>query len=304
MKVSFFLIGVLVLGLTDGRVQGQYSVASYNLDNYRLRATSARRARTAESRRAVVSVIHRSDADIVALQEVGSESALANLRESLNRLGHRYAHSIFNRAPNQEIHCAILSRFPVVENRSEATVEFELYGRQFSVLRGICEVRIALRPDYHLTLVNLHLKSNLPVWYADPVDYRIAEAAIIRRRLDEILATGANLIVAGDLNDSPGSITLRTVMGKGRRRLMDCRPEERFVTGTAPGGRITSGATWTHHYERRDEYYRYDYLLISDELKKHSVRGSASVPVFPKWKQASDHRLVLAEFVAGDGERP
>ncbi len=185
----------------------------------------------------------------------------------------------------------MLSKFPIVKNDSNSRQEFVLYGRVFQVLRGVTEVEIQLSRNVSLTLINVHLKSKLSAWFADQADFRLAEAEVVRGRIDHVLARDphARLLVMGDFNDDPRSRVIKTVIGKGRSRLFDLRPVETFLQGS-------KGVAWTHYYERMDGYFRYDFLFVSAGLRKEWVPGSSKIPLFSEWGLASDHRLIQASF--------
>jgi len=299
MRLIFCVLSVLIFSggpwaLGEGLT---FSVASFNVNNYRLEASNTRKARSDAARSRVAGAIGFSRLDIVGLQEMGSPSALNSLRSELSRLGVEYPFSAFLDIENQEIQCAVLSRFPILEDLSNHNQEFLLYGRAFKVLRGIMELVIEISPGYHLRLINVHLKSRLPAWYADESDYRLAEGQVLRQRIDQLLIANSkmSLVVIGDLNDSPDSRVIRTVLGKGRTRLTDCRPREKNLS-VQQGKERPSGISWTHHFERRDGYFRYDYILISPGLRPDWRSDLSHIPRYPFWQVASDHRLIIASF--------
>ncbi|MBT5708725.1 MAG: hypothetical protein HOI66_20605 [Verrucomicrobia bacterium] len=303
MRLAFCVFSVLILSygpwtLGEGLT---FSVASFNVDNYRLEASKTRKARSAAARSRVAEAISFSRPDIVGLQEMGSPIALNSLRSDLSRLGIEYPFSAFLDIENQEIQCAVLSRFPILEDLSSQNQEFLLYGRAFKVLRGIMELDLEISPGCHLRLINVHLKSRLPTWYADETDYRLAEAQVLRQRIDQLLVADSkmNLVVIGDLNDSPDSRVIRTVLGKGRTRLTDCRPCEKNLSFDQ-GEDQSSEISWTHHFERRDGYFRYDYILISPGLRPEWRSDLSLIPSYPFWQVASDHRLIIASFGSED----
>jgi endonuclease/exonuclease/phosphatase family metal-dependent hydrolase len=301
MRFAFCVLSALVLSggpllLGEGL---EFSVASFNVNNYRLEASSNRKARSEAARFRVAEAISFSRPDIVGLQEMGSPAALNALRSELARLGVEYPFTAFLDIENQEIQCALLSRFPILEDLSKDSPEFLLYGRELRVLRGVMELEIEISPGYHLRLINVHLKSRLPTWYADESDYRLAEAQVLRERIDQLLVADPKmkLVVVGDLNDSPDSRVLRTVRGKGRTRLIDSRPCEKNVSVENEQA-LTSGVSWTHHFVRRDGYFRYDYVLISPGLRRDWRSDRSHIPRYPFWQVASDHRLIVASFLS------
>lgn len=281
-----------------------FSVASYNVDGYRLSPADRWSPKPLLSRAEVAEVIRRAQPNLLALQEVGSTQALEFLTKNLLELGLEYPFREFLQTESQKIHCAVLSQFPIVANRSDSSAEFALYGRSFHVLRGVMELDVETPGGYQFTLFNVHLKSKLQAWYADPTDYREAEAKVLRQKISRLLQENPNrnILVAGDFNDFPRSKTLRRIQGKGRHRLWDARPTEAQGKPTAGQGEVrkTAGISWTYYFPGEDAYLRYDYLLISAGMKREWLEDRSVIPWHPQWNLASDHRLILAEFRCQD----
>ena len=111
----------------------------------------------------------------------------------------------------------------------------------------------------------------------------------------------ANLIVLGDFNDDKDSKPVRAIMGRGRTRLFDTRPAERNGDAPATGrGHESRTITWTHYYEKQDLYSRIDYILLSHGMEREWLPAETYVLSLPNWGVASDHRPVVAGFVAED----
>lgn len=272
------------------------------MDGYRLSPAERWQPKTLSSRSEVAEVIRLARPNLLALQEVGSPQALEFLSENLLQLGLEYPFRELLQTKSSKIHCAVLSQFPIIASRSDPSAEFALYGRSFHVLRGVMELDVEAPGGYRFTLFNVHLKSKLPAYYADPADYREAEAKVLRQRISRLLQENPNrnLLVAGDFNDFPRSKTLRRIQGKGRHRLWDARPTESKGSPTASKGDAQkfAGISWTYYFPAEDAYFRYDYLLISAGMKREWLRSA--IPWHPQWKRASDHRLILVEFRGQD----
>ena len=281
-----------------------FSIASYNVDGYRILPADRWSVKSLLSRAEVAEVIRRAQPNLLALQEVGSPQALEFLSKNLLELGLEYPFREFLQTESQKIHCAVLSQFPIVANRSDSSAEFALYGQSFQVLRGVMELDVEVPGGYQFTLFNVHLKSKLQAWYADATDYREAEAKVLRQKIIQILQKNPNrnILVAGDFNDFPRSKTLRQIQGKGRLRLWDARPTEPKDKRTASKGNTqkSAGVSWTYYFPGKDTYFRYDYLLISAGMKREWLEDRSVIPWHPQWNLASDHRLILAEFRCQD----
>ncbi|MCF7765116.1 MAG: endonuclease/exonuclease/phosphatase family protein [Verrucomicrobia bacterium] len=281
-----------------------FSVATFNLENYLDAPAGTRLVKSQESRAAIRAGLRAMRPDVVALQEVGQLSALLELRESLRQEGLVYPQWEFVTGYDTNIHVAVLSRFPIVARRSMTNANFLLYGRRFRTSRGFSEIDIQVNPDYRVTVMAVHLKSRRPIRFADQADLREAEAGVLRGRIDGILSEDPtdNLVVLGDFNDVQNSPTVKRVMGRGLKALVDTRPPEH------PGGRrgrevSAAGApqiTWTYHYGAEDTFSRFDYILVSRGMARECDPTGTYVLASPDWGMASDHRPLVARFRAVD----
>ena len=282
-----------------------FRVATYNLENYLDQPTETRpHPKSATARAKIRESIRALKPDVIALQEMGSPDALQELRRSLKAEGLDFAHWEHVAGFDTNIHVAILSRFPITARRPHTNDSYLLSGRRFRVSRGIAEVDIRVNPRYSFTLLTVHLKSKRPVPEADEAEQRLEEARILREIIDTNLAANpkANLIVAGDFNDTKDSVSTRTILGRGRHKLIDTRPAERngddapaSITGFDP-----RTVTWTHYYGKQDSYSRIDYLLLSPGMAREWVTNETCVLALPNWGVASDHRPLVATFEAKD----
>ena len=64
---------------------------------------------------------------------------------------------------------------------------------------------------------------------------------------------------------------------------------------TRPAGRTIA---WTHYYAKEDAYSRFDYILLNRGMSREWTREGTYVLALPDWGEASDHRPVVASFVA------
>jgi endonuclease/exonuclease/phosphatase family metal-dependent hydrolase len=279
-------------------------VATYNVENYVLASTSQRTAKPEASRAKVAAILGSLEADIVALQEVSGQAALQDMLNRLRASGLVYSHWEHVHGWDTNVQVALISRHPIRARRPHTKDTFLLSGRRFHVSRGILEVDVQVRPDYVLTVFTAHLKSRRVIPEASEAELRLAEARILREKIEERLAANprANVVVLGDFNDTKDSLPVRTLLGRGRHRLMDTRPAEKNGdTGHTPDPAWQPRTvTWTHYYGKEDTYGRIDYVLLHPNTAREWVRGDSYLPAIPDWGLASDHRPLIVTLEARD----
>ncbi len=273
-----------------------FSVATYNVENLtrldRDRDGEADDPKPEEEIDALVRVLRRMRADVVAMQEVGGDAELADLQSRLERKGLRYPYRDVLCAADEHRRLAVLSRFPLVARSGYTNDVFEVGGERFTVKRGIQAVEIEPRAGYRFVLMNVHLKSKRPIPEgADAV--REAEAAVARSYVSSLLLEnpGINLLVVGDMNDTRNSAALKTLLGKDSTTsppLTDLRYPDRL------------GEYWTQYWEWGDVYSRFDYILASPGMTADLVEGRGRIVDFQPTSIASDHRPVQVFFHADD----
>jgi endonuclease/exonuclease/phosphatase family metal-dependent hydrolase len=195
------------------------------------------------------------DADVIALQEVGSPDTIATL---LAKVG-PYAH-VIGTPDARGIRCALLSRVPVLASRvhTAAALPFPTFqegdpppfGARIPLRRGVVVARVEGAVGV-VDVIVAHFKSRRWVPLKDgsgesvePVTpreraeaelrslvWRAAEALCVRGLVDEALASRPDAMVAvmGDLNDTIDSTPVRMVAGRDLVSCADVVPEaERF----------------------------------------------------------------------------
>jgi endonuclease/exonuclease/phosphatase family metal-dependent hydrolase len=307
IRLGIVLFCAMVLfGVIRIRLEGAetFRVATYNLENYLDAPARTRHAKSAEAKAKVRESILALKPDVLALQEIGSASALQELRDSLKGEGLDLVNWEMVEGHDTNIHVAVLSRFPFTARRPHTNDNFLLAGRRFAVSRGFAEVDIQVNSNYSFTLITAHLKSKLPVGYADEVELRHEEAKLLREAVDQRFAASPeiNLIVLGDLNDTRDSVSTRAVIGRGKHKLVDTRPAERNGDDLAPSkaGLEPRNITWTEYYAKEDTYSRIDYILLSPGMAREWVAKETYVLAMPNWGAGSDHRPLVAAFEAVD----
>jgi endonuclease/exonuclease/phosphatase family metal-dependent hydrolase len=301
---SVALLSLFLFTVSASAAATRFSIATYNLENYLDVAAGARAPKSSQSRAKIRESLRALGADVLGLQEIGSSNALQELRASLNSEGLDYPFWEFVTGSDPDINIAVLSRFPIAERRSHTRDTFLLGGRRFRTSRGFAEVDIQVTDRYRFTLFVAHLKSRRPVAQADEADLREQEALLLREKLQTRLQArpSLNLVLVGDLNDVRDSGSTRALLGKGRLALLDTRPAERNGDANASStpGLVPRNITWTYFYGKEDTYSRIDYIMVSRGMAKELDPSGTYVLALPNWGLASDHRPVIARFVAED----
>ncbi|MDF9828127.1 endonuclease/exonuclease/phosphatase family metal-dependent hydrolase [Ereboglobus sp. PH5-10] len=288
------LLGAVILPF--GLSAETLSVATYNTANYTLAGRFVDGVYTRgypkpeNEKQALRAVIKALDADIVALQEMGSQPFLEELRRDLKTEGVDYPHAIVLDAADEARHVAVLSRKPFTRVSKHTDLEFAYFDTTETVKRGLLEVRVKTAAG-ELALFIVHLKSRLTDRKDDPesTQRRAAEARAVRDRVFSVFpksdAPGALFMILGDFNDSRSSPALRTLTREKRVEIMH------LLRATDSRGEV-----WTHFYGRQDSYSRIDHMLVSPSLKRFVKDNAAQIHDGPGVRDASDHRPVIARF--------
>lgn len=267
------------------------TLATYNLENYTLanRMTPAgyrpEYPKPEAAKAALRAVLHRLDADLLVLQEIGGRPFLAELVRDLAGEGLVYPHAEILEASDEPRHVAVLSRRPFLRVRTHADLRFTYLGAAEPVKRGVLEVTVIFA-ERELSVFALHLKSRATERKDDPQSAlrRAGEAEAIR---DRVLAlhpepTTARFVIAGDFNDGPTSRPVRALQQRGSRTIATLVPAA-----------DAQGETWTHRYRAEDSYTRVDHLLLSPGLQAVVSAPVARILSGPDVNAASDHRPVV-----------
>ncbi|HTL59140.1 MAG TPA: endonuclease/exonuclease/phosphatase family protein [Candidatus Limnocylindrales bacterium] len=277
-------------------------MATYNLENYLETASRTRPAKGDDAKAKIRESIRAINPDVLALQEIGGTNALLELRDALQKEGNDFPHWELVTGADTNINLAVLSRFPFSARRPHTRESFLLNGRRFFVSRGFLEVDVQVNPNYSFTLIAAHLKSRRIVAPADEAELRFQEAKLLREKIDARLAAEptANLLVLGDLNDTKDAASTKVVIGHGITKLVDTHPAERNGDTDSELGNEARPITWTHYYAKEDVYSRIDFILASSGMAREWHWSQTYALRIPNWGLASDHRPIVASFLAED----
>lgn len=235
---------------------------------------------------ALIEVISTFRPDVLALQEMGSPALFEEFRGRLKEAGVGYLHSDYLRAPQTNVNLAILSRFPIVGRASVTNETYTIGDSVLPVQRGFQVVDLQVNESYQFRLVNVHLKSKV-FSITGQTEMRRNEARLLNKHVRRFLADHPemNLAVVGDFNDQRSSAAIREAMG---RELEDVKPRDEF------------GDIWTHFWEAEETYARIDYIMLNSGMGQELLPPKTRAIRHPAAANASDHRPLLAVFLARD----
>lgn len=300
-------------------------IATFNLKDF-FEPRSDDEAEVVRAKRAhVADRLREADADVVALQEVGSVPLLQSLvDEEARALGYTTVHA--GPADKRGIGCAILGRLPVVHTRVVAatTLTFPRFVASdpspyaLPQRRPLVHVRFDAGPVGPVDVFTVHFKSRLAkpmqdetgaaVWdrsprglgeaYARSWVMRTAEALHARGEIDAIFDADPNacIIVMGDFNDTVDSLPTRIVranlpdveLGRVLHSCTDVIPAERrysILHGGKPD--LLDHVLVSPALAARLT----DARILNETLRDHGPYA-ADIPLAPD----SDHAMVVATF--------
>lgn len=187
----------------------------------------------------IARMLRAADADVVALQEIGSRDALEAVRARLTG----YFPPVYGTTDPRGIGNALLSRRPILRSgvHTAETLSFPSFvagdpapfGKRLPLRRGVVHARIDGGDAGEIEVLVAHLKSNRPRPLRDASDcaippctnreraeaqlrslvWRSAEALHLRGLADDLFRRepDARVAVMGDFNDVRGSLVLKIV---------------------------------------------------------------------------------------------
>src|SRR4051812_28457254 len=219
--LGYLLFNLLVLGSAFAET---LTIATYNIENYgaadRMTEDGYRKdyPKPETEKRALRGVVRALDADVLVLQEMGSQPYFEEFRRDLKSEGVEYAHAVLSDGADADRHVAILSRRAFKAVVQYRDLEISYFWEKEKVKRGLLEVTLATEAG-DLTIFAIHLKSRFTDRPDDPVSAirRLGEATAVR---DAILKRfpnpqAARFVIVGDCNDTKGSKPLDRLTQRG-----------------------------------------------------------------------------------------
>jgi len=266
-------------------------VASFNVRNYNVcdhiidGIWTPKYPKPEEEKTALRTILRAVNPDVVVFQEMGPSEFLEELRHDLAKEGLDYPYSAHMVALDEDRCLCALSRIPFAGVTRHTDLTYSVSKIKHGVKRGLLALSFSTQ-GRAWTLYDAHLKSRYGS-DKDPVGNRKereGEAMAIRNRIAKDANNGFWML-AGDMNDTPGTGTWRKLSRKyGKPLGVDLRPLD------------SNGEPWTYNFASRDIYERIDMLLCSTALSNFIVEGSAHIYDGPGANEASDHRLVYMEL--------
>jgi endonuclease/exonuclease/phosphatase family metal-dependent hydrolase len=271
--------------LPDVAAQQEENITAmfYNLRNYRVNADD--KVKPPESYAAVERIIAETAPDILVVAELMGDGALARLRTALKERGQDYVFQSRAVGGSPFRHLGILAKVQPSAILHDVYSTYELKGEHIPIRRGYLHCTFDFANGYTLHIVGAHLKSKV-FHKLGQTDMRRYEARQLRYLVTELVKDNedSNVLVMGDLNDSPNSSPILSVInnrfGHGKR-LYDLRPLD------------SDGNSWTHMWDDADSYNRFDYAFASYGLVPEIDIAGLRLADPPDWYEASDHRAVI-----------
>lgn len=235
--------------------------------------------------------IREDKPDIMAFQEVEGKGVLYEF--NVVQLGRHFRDlAVVPGNDMRGIEVALGSTYPLGQVVSYQFIRDRETGHKlFS--RDLLEVEI-LDPDSYTRLFTIfitHLKSKF-IDPSTPTAKRDEEHAQNDRRRWKQAAAVAQIVrarfpnpndfyvIAGDLNDTPGSVPLSPLLRNPNLPVFD-------VLSSLPN----PDDRWTYHWKTGNEWNQIDYILLSGGMRERVVPGSVHV-VQERFTGGSDHRPV------------
>jgi endonuclease/exonuclease/phosphatase family metal-dependent hydrolase len=298
MRRFFLFLHLLAAAAFAAEPPKEIVFTAYNLQNYlmmeRWEAGNKPAPKPEKEIIALMRVIKDIRPDILGVCEMGDPGQFEDFQRRLAEAGLEFNDFEFvESGADPTRHVALLSRFPIVKRQPVTEATYDLNGVPTRVSRGFLDVTVKVNDGYTLRLVGAHLKSKLPV-PAGQALIRRNEAHLLRRHVDGILKEdpATNLLVYGDLNDTKNEPPIQEIQGS--------RGSKGYLTDIRLADEV--GDKWTHYWKTADEYARIDYIFVNSAMTREVVTDKCRLYRSPYWRDASDHRPLVATILPVEGK--
>ncbi|MCR9117351.1 MAG: endonuclease/exonuclease/phosphatase family protein [bacterium] len=264
-----------------------------------------------ESLAAIAKVVHRLNADILVLEEVGGDGELERLRKQVAELGVTYPYSAICECTDTytQQYVAVLSKRKITEVLGIIPGR-ESYDRELDDVESEDETGLSKGLRFVVDFDNepfyiygVHFTSERGGHESD--GKRIAQASIIRRHYLPLLNADKHVIVIGDLNDHRGQPTLRRIRGR------DDIWADLVQTGGPTFTKRRSKEPLEEYNARLREHYTFEWVgkpqQIDHILISRSIRNLCLGKTTPRFvtvtekvgdstMPATDHRAMLLKL--------
>lgn len=218
----------------------------------------------------VIEYIAQSDADIVCLQEVGTDFLHTRLKDKQTKKALKPYRYVLSGSSEGRYSVVCLSKYPVIsrhridyesQSNSSFRYDFRIEGKVVTVINNHLESNKlnGKEKDHYTNLITSGGESEELTKVAELIGTKVGSATSIRatqaRAVSEEIRNCRNpIIVCGDFNDVPGSYVYNT-LAKG---LSDSWVEK--------------GLGWGNTFHENLFLFRIDYILHSPDLKTVDVK--------------------------------
>lgn len=266
-----------------------YNVHDYFVPLDKPRSQHAQKTKPIKEREAVAEVIASVRPEIVGLVEIGGPAALRDLAERLASRGLHYPYMMTLTRWREDRALAVLSRYPIVADKSKA--ECVLVGQTTNrrMIRGILDVTVQVADGRCFRIMGAHLKSHVADDPRAAQAQRAREARTLAQHVQQAMMQQPEmpLLVYGDWNDGPSEPTLAVLTQEkaGGAKLKRIKPTDK------------NGATWTIYYKGGDSYNTFDQIYVNGILSSRMGR-KAQMGIVPDGLPSgnSDHRAVWCDL--------
>lgn len=297
-------------------------LATFNLKDFFLPRVESERSVVEAKVANVVSSLRRANADILALQEIGSPELVDRVISETPELG--YGPAMYGSEDRRGIRNAILSRRPILWSQVHRAVALDFptfvvgdpspFQNRIPLRRGVVHVRVDGGSVGEVDVLTTHFKSNLPSMQKTgdggevpdrdltaagasavrSLVQRVAEALFVRRLVDDVFMRSPDhaICVMGDLNDTVDSLPVTLLRGVNPKHKCLLLPGAAMVAADQRFSCFHGNApTLIDHILLSERLHQ---KLSRFEIHNEALRFHGPYIAEPPLTDDSDHALCLA----------